>query len=79
MADSESGRELSAEERAELQGGVLAKFLREAALAVRPDGRGGTMIPVAPPLICDDATLDELASRLDHVLSRTESWLDDRK
>jgi adenosylmethionine-8-amino-7-oxononanoate aminotransferase len=79
MADSAAGRDLSADEHAELQGGVLAAFLREAALAVRPDGRGGTLIPVAPPLICDDATLDELASRLDHVLSRTESWLDGRK
>jgi adenosylmethionine-8-amino-7-oxononanoate aminotransferase len=76
MADRASGTELSATQVPELQGGLLAKFVREAGLLIRPDDRGATMLVVSPPLIADDDVLDELTERLAVVLTNTEQWLD---
>ncbi|MCP4227371.1 MAG: aminotransferase class III-fold pyridoxal phosphate-dependent enzyme [Actinomycetia bacterium] len=75
MADRTSGTGLSSVQRAELEGGLLTRFLREAGLLVRPDDRGATMIVVAPPLVADDAVLDDLTRRLDATLHATEAWL----
>ncbi|MGH1487825.1 MAG: aspartate aminotransferase family protein [Acidimicrobiales bacterium] len=75
MADRTTGTELSPAQVPELQGGLLAKFVREAGLLIRPDDRGATMLVVSPPLIADDAILDELTERLAVVLTNTEQWL----
>lgn len=75
MADRSTDTELSAEQVPQLQGGLLAKFVREAGLLIRPDDRGATMLVVSPPLIADDEILDELTERLAVVLTNTEQWL----
>ncbi len=75
MADRGAAVELSPEQRAALQGGLLSSFVREAGILIRPDDRGATMLVVAPPLIADDAVLDDLTERLDVVLDRIDRWL----
>ena len=75
MADRDAGVELSDTQSAGLLGGGLAGFLRKAGLLIRPDDRGATMLVVSPPLIADDAVLDELTDKLDQVLTDTTSWI----
>ena len=76
MHDRCSGSELSAAEIAELlPGGVLDRFVREARVLVRPDGRGAVMLSVAPPLVAGTAVIDDLLSRVDQVLDRLGGWL----
>jgi adenosylmethionine-8-amino-7-oxononanoate aminotransferase len=69
------GHELTDDQHAALRGGLLARWVREARLLIRPDDRGATMLVVAPPLISDDGVLDELVAGLDKVLGRTDDWL----
>ncbi len=75
MADRTTETELSPDQVPQLQGGLLAKFVRDAGLLIRPDDRGATMLVVSPPLIADDEILDELTERLAVVLTNTEQWL----
>lgn len=75
MADRANGVELSDAQSAGLLGGELAAFLREAGLLIRPDDRGATMLTISPPLVADNAILDDLTTRLDEVLSKTERWV----
>ncbi len=75
MADREGGAELSDNQRAQLQGGVLNGFVRDAGLLIRPDDRGATMLVVSPPLVANSDVLDDIAGRLDQILDRTEAWL----
>lgn len=75
MADRAGGAELSPTQRASLEGGVLAGFVREARVLIRPDDRGATMLTIAPPLISDDKVLDDLTERLDQALTATDDWL----
>ncbi len=56
-------------ERDELLRSYLPKRLREAGLIARCDDRGDAVLQIAPPLISDAALLDEIAHRLDTVLS----------
>jgi len=75
IADRVGGRELADGQRAALEGGVLAGFVRDAGILIRPDDRGATMLVVSPPLIADDKVLDDLTQRLDQVLDMTDEWL----
>ncbi len=75
MADRTTETELSPDQVPQLQGGLLAKFVRDAGLLIRPDDRGATMLVVSPPLIADAEILDELTERLAVVLTNTEQWL----
>ncbi len=75
VADSETGSPLSDLQRTALQGGVLNGMVRDAGLLIRPDDRGATMLVTSPPLVADDVVLDDLQSRLDHVLTATSDWL----
>jgi len=75
MADRANGRDLSDDDAAALQTGVLNGFLRDARLLVRPDDRGATMLTISPPLVADTAVLDDLLARTDQVLERTNNWL----
>ena len=70
-----NGVELSDDDRAALQGGVLAKFVRESKLLIRPDDRGATMLVLSPPLIADRAVIDDIMNRMVQILERTEGWL----
>ena len=75
MASRTDGRELTAEQSAGLLGGELTRFIREAALHIRADDRGATMLAIAPPLICGVEELDDLAGRVSQVLDKTTAWL----
>jgi adenosylmethionine-8-amino-7-oxononanoate aminotransferase len=75
MASRAGGRELTAEQSAGLLGGELTRFIREAALHIRADDRGATMLAIAPPLICGPEELDDLTSRIAQVLDKTTAWL----
>ncbi len=70
-----NGVELNDEDRAALQGGVLASFVHESKLLIRPDDRGATMLVLSPPLIADRAVLDDIMERMVHILERTEAWM----
>ena len=71
----ENGIELSDEDRAALQGGVLAGFVHESKLLIRPDDRGATMLVLSPPLIADRDVIDDIMARMVQILERTESWM----
>ena len=75
MHDRDSGAELTDDQSAGLLGGHLAQFLREEGLLIRPDDRGATMLVVSPPLIADNTVLDDLADRLDRVLTKAGDWM----
>jgi adenosylmethionine-8-amino-7-oxononanoate aminotransferase len=75
MAHRASGRELNDEQMSTLQCGLLAKFVRDARVLVRPDDRGATMLTVSPPLVADNKVLDDLAARLSDVLTMTDNYV----
>lgn len=76
MRDRANGIDISAEDAAALQNGVLHGFLRDARLLVRPDDRGAALLAIAPPLVAGADVLDDLLDRADQVLERTTKWLD---
>ena len=75
MTSRSGGLELSDDDRAALQGGVLNRFVRESKLLIRPDDRGATMLTLSPPLIADRPVIDDMMQRLDQILERTGAWL----
>ncbi len=75
VADRGSGRPLSDAQHQALRGGLLALWLRDHRVLIRPDDRGATMLTISPPLVADDQVLDDLADRLDYVLTTIEVWL----
>jgi adenosylmethionine-8-amino-7-oxononanoate aminotransferase len=75
MESRANGIELNEDDRQALQGGLLAGFIRETGLIIRPDDRGATMLVLSPPLVADRAVLDDMFDRLDRIFTRTESWL----
>ena len=79
MESRENGIELSNEDRAALQGGELAKFVRNTGLIIRPDDRGATMLVLSPPLIADRAVLDDIFERMDQIMSSTQEWMNTRR
>jgi adenosylmethionine-8-amino-7-oxononanoate aminotransferase len=56
-------------ERDKLLRGFLPGRLREAGLIARADDRGDSVLQIAPPLISDQALLDEIVARLGDVLT----------
>lgn len=74
-ADRASGVELSESQAKALQGGVLAQYVRDSKLLVRPDDRGATMLVLSPPLIATPEVLSDIMGRVDQILSRTGDWL----
>jgi len=74
-ADRANGVALSDSQAAQLQGGVLAKYVRDEKLLIRPDNRGATNLVISPPLIATTAVLDDIMERVDSVLGRTAGWL----
>lgn len=75
MADRRAGRELDEAQVADLQGGALARFVREARILIRPDDRGATMLTISPPLVADVTVLDDLIDKVDQVLTMTDDHL----
>ena len=75
MESREAGTELNDEDRAALQGGVLGGFVKESKLLIRPDDRGATMLVLSPPLIADEAVLDDIFERMDQILTNVQAWM----
>ena len=75
MGSRAAGRDLTADESAGLLGGELTRFIREAALHIRADDRGATMLAIAPPLICGTDELDDLVTRVAQVIEKAAAWL----
>jgi adenosylmethionine-8-amino-7-oxononanoate aminotransferase len=75
MASRAVGRKLNDAQVAELQGGLLGKFVRDARVLIRPDDRGATMLTISPPLVADNAVLDDLAERVSSALTMTDKYL----
>ena len=53
----------------------MPKAMREVNLITRPDNRGATMLVLSPPLVADQAVLDDLLTKVDHVMSATDKHL----
>lgn len=66
---------LSASERESLLRGFLPARLREAGLIARADDRGEAVLQIAPPLVADDAVLDEIVDAMRAVLADAGRFL----
>lgn len=73
--DRRTGRELTGDESKQLLGSVMPKAMRETNLITRPDNRGATMLVLSPPLVSDQAVLDDLLAKVDHVMFATDKHL----
>ena len=60
---------LDADERERVLRGYIPGALREAGLIARADDRGDAVLQIAPPLIADDAVLEEIVSAMRDVLA----------
>ena len=69
MVRDEDGKRFTDAECRQLIREYLPERLRAAGVIARPDDRGDPVIHLAPPLICDKATLDTLISRVGEVLA----------
>jgi adenosylmethionine-8-amino-7-oxononanoate aminotransferase len=67
VKDAENTR-FDADERERLLRGYMPKALLDAGLIARGDDRGDTVLQIAPPLISDDAVLDEIVEKMHTVL-----------
>jgi adenosylmethionine-8-amino-7-oxononanoate aminotransferase len=68
LVDGEGDGRLDADTRERLLKGHLPGALREAGLIARADDRGEAVLQIAPPLVSDDAVLDEIVDKLRAVL-----------
>lgn len=73
--DRATGRPLTDEQSKQLVGEVMPKAMRDVGLITRPDDRGATMLMLSPPLVADEAVLDELLSGVDAVLTAVDAHL----
>ncbi|MGH3359424.1 MAG: aspartate aminotransferase family protein [Nocardioidaceae bacterium] len=73
--DRDSGRALTEEQSVALVREVLPRAMREVDLITRPDDRGATMLMLSPPLVADQAVLDDLLTKVDAVLTRVDAYV----
>ncbi|HUO74770.1 MAG TPA: aspartate aminotransferase family protein [Solirubrobacteraceae bacterium] len=69
LVKDEDGTRFDADERERLLRGFMPGRLREAGLIARADDRGDSVLQIAPPLISDDAVLDEIVEAMRSVLA----------
>ncbi|HWL96152.1 MAG TPA: aspartate aminotransferase family protein [Nocardioidaceae bacterium] len=67
-----TGRPLTDTQSQELVRDVMPRAMRDVGLITRPDDRGATMLMLSPPLVADEAVLDELLSHVDAVLEAAD-------
>ena len=60
---------LDADERERVLRGYMPGALREAGLIARADDRGDAVLQIAPPLISDEAVLEEIVAGMRTVLA----------
>jgi adenosylmethionine-8-amino-7-oxononanoate aminotransferase len=75
LVDGEGDGRLNADTRERLLRGHLPGALREARLIARADDRGEAVLQIAPPLVSDDAVLDEIVDKLRAVLADAGRFL----
>jgi adenosylmethionine-8-amino-7-oxononanoate aminotransferase len=75
MADRDTGAELTPEASTQVLTEVIPKSMKEAGLITRPDNRGATMLVLSPPLVADQAVLDDLLDKVDHVMGAVDKHL----
>ncbi len=76
-ASRSRGQALSDEQANALQTGVLAEFVRDAKIMIRPDDRGATFLAICPPLVADREVIDDLVGRVGQIVERTQGWIDE--
>ena len=54
---------------------MLGGFVRDERITIRPDDRGYTGLTISPPLIADQAVIDDLVGRVDRIADRVDGWL----
>jgi adenosylmethionine-8-amino-7-oxononanoate aminotransferase len=69
LVKGEDNERLDADERERVLRGFMPGALREAGLIARADDRGDAVLQIAPPLIADDAVLEEIVSAMHDVLT----------
>ena len=69
LVKGESNARLDADERERLLRGFMPGRLLEAGLIARADDRGDAVLQIAPPLIADDAVLEEIVDAMREVLA----------
>ncbi len=69
MVKGDGDTRLDADERERVLRGYMPGALREAGLIARADDRGDAVLQIAPPLIADDAVLEEIVSAMREVLA----------
>jgi adenosylmethionine-8-amino-7-oxononanoate aminotransferase len=69
MVKGDDSLRLDADERERVLRGYLPGALREAGLIARADDRGDAVLQIAPPLVADDAVLEEIVSAMHEVLA----------
>jgi adenosylmethionine-8-amino-7-oxononanoate aminotransferase len=75
LCGGEGDGRLDADAREALLRGFLPGRLRAAGLIARADDRGEAVLQIAPPLIADDAVLDEIVDALTVVLAEAGEFL----
>ena len=69
LVKGERDARLDADERERVLRGYMPGALREAGLIARADDRGDAVLQIAPPLIADDAVLEEIVDAMRTVLA----------
>jgi adenosylmethionine-8-amino-7-oxononanoate aminotransferase len=69
LVKGEDNERLDADERERVLRGYMPGALREAGLIARADDRGDAVLQIAPPLVADDAVLEEIVSAMHEVLA----------
>ncbi len=75
LVKDEDDTTFDADERERLLRGFLPRRLLEAGLIARADDRGDSVLQIAPPLISDEAVLDEIVERLHGVLADAGAYM----
>ncbi len=69
LVKDDANTRLDADERERVLRGFMPGRLREAGLIARADDRGDAVLQIAPPLISDDAVLEEIVGAMRAVLA----------
>jgi adenosylmethionine-8-amino-7-oxononanoate aminotransferase len=71
MVKDDSGARFEDDEVARMVREIIPRLLLESGLIARADDRGDPVLQVAPPLVSDEAVIDELACKMRAVLEAT--------
>lgn len=74
-ADSNDCRSLTTEQSSVILQQVIPEAMQRARLMTRADDRGGTMLVLAPPLVADEAVLDDLLRGVDSVAAAVDEFV----